>query len=153
VSDKLSEKPYSSWSPFFSRSIPYPSKVQIVEFLFNNLELFLFRCRFRLSGRSLLSRGFGLLLLFFCGLLFGFFLWFSFTFLEGLNLCRLFGLLGESLFLFERLFFFLLLGLLWLSLLRLFFLARECLHLDLCLSPVPFFRRPTNLSLGLRNHP
>jgi len=74
MSDKLSEKPYSSWSPFFSRSIPYPSKVQIVEFLFNNLELFLFRSRLRLGGRSLFSGRLALLLLFFFGLLFRLFL-------------------------------------------------------------------------------
>ncbi|OLD08604.1 MAG: hypothetical protein AUI95_02705 [Crenarchaeota archaeon 13_1_40CM_3_52_4] len=39
LSHKLAKESDSSWSPFLSRRIPYSSKIEIIEFLFNDLEL------------------------------------------------------------------------------------------------------------------
>jgi hypothetical protein len=70
--DKFSEKSNRSRSPLFSRSIPDAAQVEVVEFLFDNLKLFLLSRRLFLSAFLRGFWGFDLLC-YFLGFLWKFF--------------------------------------------------------------------------------
>lgn len=50
MGNELAEESDGSWGPFLTWSVPYSSKIEIIEFFLNNFQFLLFRL-FRFSRR------------------------------------------------------------------------------------------------------